>query len=330
MKENTYFVPPPKDNKNKKLGKKKRVFVPPPKEKQIAFDFGVQVERKVDGIEMGVLDNGMTYLTQSGLAKMAGIDRQSIRQLNKEWEASFHGPMPKRGRMAVIKQYLLDNGYHEPKLYLALTQDNSIHHAYPDIVCTAIIDFFAFEAQERNEIAQKYYRNLSRYGLQQFIYTALKYKPEDEWRYFLDRVSILKDQAPSGYFIVFREVSDLIVDLIHAGLTVNDKTIPDVSVGSCWGQYWTDHGLDGRFGERIKYEHSYPDYYPQAESNPQFPWAYPDEALPAFRSWFREEYLTTKFPPYMLRKATVLIGGDKEARKIANLYKKSDSVNRIK
>jgi hypothetical protein len=60
-------------------------------------------------------------------------------------------------------------------------------------------------------------------------------------------------------------------------------------------------------------------FYPQSASNPQLPWSYPENALGEFRRWFRHEYLPTKFPKYILTKAH-LLGGQVEAKKIANLY----------
>lgn len=133
-------------------------------------------------------------------------------------------------------------------------------------------------------------------------------------------MSLLKDSAPEGYFIIHNEVTGLAVDLINAGLSVNDKTIPDGSVGSTWGRYWIDNELERDYGQRIKWDHYYPEYYPQAASNPQPAWAYPEEALPHFRRWFRSVYLRTKFPEYILRKANVLKGGKREAELIAALY----------
>ena len=38
-----------------------------------------------DGIEMGVLENGMPYLSQRGLVKMTGIARTSFQKLSKNW-----------------------------------------------------------------------------------------------------------------------------------------------------------------------------------------------------------------------------------------------------
>ena len=310
---------PPKRNKNSKLAANSGVSPAP--HKQLRLDLGIKVERDVAGVEMGVLDNGIPYLTQTGLAAMAGAARSTIFEITREWERRFEDPTIVPGtRIGFLKDYLFQHGYDESRLYIEILKDNSPHYAYPDVVCMAIIEFLAFEAQRTNGAALRNYRRLSGYGLQKFIYEALNYVPEDNWRHFNDRVSILKDRAPIGYFIVFNEVTGLAVDLINSGLTVNDKTIPDQSVGSHWGKYWSENDLNGRFGDRITWEHYYPDYYPQAASNPQTPWAYPDEALPLFRRWFRTTYLTTKFPAYILRKANVLKGGKQEAIEIAGLY----------
>jgi hypothetical protein len=181
------------------------------------------------------------------------------------------------------------------------------------------VEYFAFEAQRTNETAVTNFRNLARFGLQKFIYEALGYTPPDRWKYHHDRVSLVQGAAPDGYFIIFNEVSGLIVDLINADLPVNDKTIPDISVGRCWGDHWTANGFDATYGARIQYDHNYPPYYPQSAKNPLPAKAYPNAALPEFRRWFRHEYLVTRFPRYILSKAH-LIGGQDQAKQIGNLY----------
>jgi len=47
----------------------------------------------------------------------------------------------------------------------------------------------------------------------------------------------------------------------------------------------------------------YPPYYPQAKSNPQPAYAYPERALGIFREWLRENYIYNKFPKYLLNQA---------------------------
>ena len=111
------------------------------------------------------------------------------------------------------------------------------------------------------------------------------------------------------------------VDLITAGLAVNMYTVPDISVGSCWGRHWTSNGLSRQFGDRVQCAHHYPDDFNQSTSNPQMINAYPNEALPEFRRWFRHEYLPTKFPKYILTKAGMLPGGRADAMRIADNFR---------
>ncbi|MGI8388051.1 hypothetical protein [Brucella anthropi] len=289
---------------------------------QLVLDIGVEIQRDVNGIEMGVLENGIPFLTQSGLAKIAGIARSVLFDINQDWESRYNDPILGNDRHSRIKEYLARHGFNENRLYIETVRDGSPHHAYPDIVCMAIIEYYAFEAKNKSNAAIENYRRFAAFGFQKFIYEALNYSPADKWKYHNDRVSILQNAGLDGHFIVFQEVNGLIVDLINAGLAVNDKTIPDISVGQCWGTFWRENNLDFEFGARKEYMHNFPSYYPQAASNPQKPWAYPDAALPEFRRWFRHEYLPTKFPKYILNKANVL-GGQKEAQKIANLYRPS-------
>lgn len=304
-------------NKSKYLGEKMATL--PASPKQLVLDIGVQIQKDVNGIEMGVLENGIPFLTQNGLAKIAGTARSVIYDIAQEWATHFDDQVLGKDRISFLKEYLAKNGYNEPQLYIETKRDGQVHYAYPDIVCMAIIEYYAFEAKSKSQVAIENYRRLATYGLQKFIYDALNYIPADKWKYFHDRVSILKDSAPEGYFIVFKEVTGLITDLITANLPVNDKTIPDISVGQAWAGYWKAQNLEAKYGSRKEFEHNYPDYYPQALSNPQKPWAYPDEALPEFRVWFKHEYLPTKYPKYILTKAH-LLGGQQKALEIADMY----------
>lgn len=287
---------------------------------QLPLDLDIEVERTIGGVEMGVLQNGIPYLTQTGLSEVAGVARSTVFEVTQEWEAAMKsGVFSPRSRIGFFHDYLSKNGYAEPHLYIEIIRNGSPYYAYPDIVCMAFLEYFAFEAQRTNAKAVENYRNFARYGFQEFVYKALGYTPPDRWKYHHDRISLLQGSAPDNYFIIFNEVSGMIVDLINADLTVNDKTIPDISVGRCWSDHWTKGKLDDVYGARIKYEHHYPSYYPQSASNPQPAWAYPNEALAEFRRWFRHDYLTTRFPRYILTKAH-LLGGQEKAKQIGNLY----------
>ncbi len=184
----------------------------------------------------------------------------------------------------------------------------------------AFLEYYAFESKTDGATALENYRKFAAFGLRRFIYDALDYTPGDKWKYHNDRVSLLRNSTPNGHFTIFQEITGLIVDLIAADLTVNHKTVPDISVGMAWAAYWTDNKFEAQFGSRIPYEHSYPNYYPQAASNPQKANAYPDAALPTFRQWFKQIYLLTKFPKYILTKANLLPGGSHEALLIGGMY----------
>lgn len=284
------------------------------------LDLGVEVQRDVNGVEMGVLENGIPFLTQRGLAKIAGVHRSVISDLSQEWEATYDDDVIGKDRISFLREKLRQAGYNERKLYIEIRKDGSLTFAYPDIVCMAIIEYYAFEAKTPSSEAIDNFRRLATFGLQKFIYEALKYTPADRWMHYHDRVSLLRNSAPDGYWIVFNAITGLIVDLINANLTVNDRTIPDISVGIAWSAHWDTKGLNKVHGERVKCEHNYPSYFRQAPSNPQHPWAYPDAALPEFKRWFRHEYLMTKFPLYILKKANVLPGGVEEAKAIGRMY----------
>jgi hypothetical protein len=181
-------------------------------------------------------------------------------------------------------------------------------YAYPDYVCLAILEYYAFEAgaNVKPEAVQNF-RQLAGMALREFIYTQLGYSPSarvpDSWSLFHDRVSLVFHTVPHGYFSVFKEMSDIIVTLIRQGANVDDKFVPDISVGQHWANHWRDTGLEIIHGARIQYEHNYPSYFPQAVSNPQPAYCYPDSCLGEFRRWMRDTYLQDRMPAYLTSKA---------------------------
>ncbi len=131
--------------------------------------------------------------------------------------------------------------------------------------------------------------------------SATKQGQLESWRHFHDRIDMTHSSVPSGCFCVFQESAPMIVPMIRADVIVSDQVVPDISVGLAWSNYWKDNKLQLKYGDRIRYDHDYPDYYPQAKSNPQRSWAYPDAALGEFRSWLRKIYIAAKLPDYILR-----------------------------
>lgn len=271
------------------------------------LDLDIEVERTIGGIEMGVLQNGTAYLTQTGLEEVAGISRSTLFEISQEWDDVSKGEaFSRRSRIAFFHDHLSENGYTDPHLYIEIVRNGTPYYAYPDIVCMAFLEYFAFEALKKNARAVENYRNFARSGFQEFVYKALGYTPPDTWKHLHDRIAMPNGSAPESYFTVFNEVTGLSLDLISADLSVSDKTIPAIGVDKSWSDHWAKSYFDDVFGTRIKYEPDYAAHYPQAASNPQLPWAYPNEALAEFRRWFRHDYLTTRFPRYILTKSKLL------------------------
>lgn len=264
---------------------------------QLSFDLQIVAEREIDGVGMGVLTNGAPFLTIRGLARMCGVDHTVIVRLTDEWATGSTRP-----RIAKIRELVRAQGADDAVAFVAVKKDGTVHHAVPDAVCMAVLEYYAFESPA-GEHAARSYRTLARKGFRDFIYSQVGYNPTGDagiaWRQFHDRVSLSFHTVPDGYFSIFKEMADMMVTLLRAGAQLGDKFIPDISVGMAWGKHWTGENLDNVYGPRIKYEHNYPAYFPQAASNPQAPYCYPDEALPEFRKWVKETYVPRQMPGYL-------------------------------
>lgn len=286
-------------NENTKLP----VIMPAKSAGQPMLPLGIERQVEIDGIGMGVLSDGTPFLTGRGVARLCGITHAQIQRLSVEWIEEAQKP-----RVQAIKEILRKRGIGVPESpYVPVAQRSGTFFAYSDAVCLAILEYYAFDAAEIQPEAQKNFRLLAGTALRTFIYTQVGYDPHNAvpsaWKQFHDRVSLTYNSVPHGYFGIFKEMADMIVTLGQAGAHINSKFIPDISVGACWSKHWTESRLSEKFGERQKYEHNYPNYFPQAASNPQEPWCYPDAALGEFRRWLREEYIGEgKFTKYITTK----------------------------
>lgn len=259
--------------------------------------FHVEKQIEHDGVEMGVLADGTPYLSESGIARMCGIDRAGLNRMSANWEAE---KAKKRG--SAIQTILQKSGYSDGTLFLKCENLGVPINAYPEKVCLALLEYYAFEVATPRPEAINAFRVFARSAFKDFIYKAVGYTPEqstfESWRHFHDRVSLVADAVPDGYFCVFREIASMIVPMIKNGLSLNEKVIPDISVGLAWSKYWKVNEFE-KVGDRIKFSNFYPDYYPQAKSNPQKVYAYPDAVLPTFRAWLKKVYIPQNLPKYL-------------------------------
>jgi len=251
----------------------------------------VDVQKEIQGIGMGVLSDGTPFLTQRGLASLCGVENAHIGTISSQWADEIPKP-----RISKIRDILSSRGLTFDSPHIEVKDGAKLLYAYSDAVCLAILEYYAFEAGSNiKEDARKNFRILAGQALQDFIYTQVGYDPNavvaDVWKSFHDRLSLTYDSVPAGYFGVFKEIADLILTLGQKGLHIDSSFVPDISVGMGWGKHWRSNELEKVYGARIEYEHNYPDDFPQAASNPQSPWCYPESALGEFRRWFRETYV---------------------------------------
>lgn len=262
----------------------------------------IEKQLEVNGVGMGVLSDGTAFLTGRGLAKLCGVDSSRISELSQGWDSANPNPLTKS-----VRKILSDKGINIEKPYIEIKLSNDFFHAYSDAVCLAVLEYYAFD--KPTEWAQKNFRLLAGKALHDFIYTQVGYDPAHHvpeiWRQFHDRISLVYNAVPAGYYGIFKEISDLIVHLGQAGYTIDSSFVPDISIGITWSKYWTANSFDKKYGSRIKFEHNYPSYFPQAESNPQDAWCYPEISLGEFRKWLRETYVGQgKFETYLSAKGS--------------------------
>ncbi|MNS19774.1 hypothetical protein D3C72_514980 [compost metagenome] len=265
---------------------------------QLSLDLEIAVEREVDGVGMGVLNDGTPFLNLRGLARMCGVDHAAIIRITNDWDQ-----VPLKPREQKIRELVRAQGADDRIIFLPVNKNGTIHHAVPAAVCMAILEYYAFEARSESDAAAKSYRVLARKGFSDFIYAQVGYNPDGNasiaWQQFHDRVSLSYHTVPDGYFSIFKELSDVLVTLIRSGATLGKSFIPDISVGQRWAKYWKDENLEVVYGERRQYSHNYPLYFPQSRSNPQPAYCYPDDALGEFRKWVRQQYIPKMMPTYL-------------------------------
>ena len=255
------------------------------------------IHSDVDGVEMGILDDGTPYLSTRGLAKLAGISHPLLSTWN-------YDPSAVSGRDASVRTLLRGHKESVDQLFVRIEVAGNRTNAYPDFVCMAILEYYAFESPKAtNPTALQNFRVLARAGLRTFIYESLGYSKgvPAAWLDFQQRLTLNK--VPPGYFSAFSEMHKLVLLAIQGGLILGPETVPDISIGRVWSNHWGKEDLAKTYGERTRYEHVYPDHYPQAAQNPYDAYAYPIKALGEFHTWFQGTYVPEHFPKYLKDKA---------------------------
>lgn len=252
------------------------------------------IEAEIDGIEMGVLEDGTPYLTGRSLARFCGTAPSTIINQEHLWRAG-----KRDGKLAKM---LVRNGVNKPSLVTPIRSATgaTLENAYPDDICILFLSYYALHADEPKEQAKHNLQLLAQKTLRELIYEATGYKASNPWQQYHDRLMI--NNAPPRHFSVFQESASIVLKTIRSGLNVDAETMPDISVGIQWAKYWEKKNLKARCGERMRYEHNFPDYFPQSKGRGKTAWVYPNSALGIFRDWFEEIYIPQHLPMYLDRK----------------------------
>lgn len=272
-------------------------------------------EVEVDGVQMGVMNDGTPFLTGRSLAVMCGVHHSVIQDLSTGWSSERLKPRGKK-----IDAIIREQGFEASNLYIPSTTSRRDHYHYPDYVCMAVLEYYAFDAsQANNDVALRNYRLMARRTLRDFIYKSVGIDPSNPisgaWKCFQERIT-LNDTVPAGYYSVFREMVDITVPLINAGFELGPKTVPDISVGVRWANHWKRNNFDERYGSVVKHPHVYPDWFPQSKVGPVPATLYPEESLGEFRRWLREDYVPKGFREYLSDKVQQKVIENKKALEV--------------
>ena len=146
------------------------------------------------------------FLQAVAYARLCGVDSSRISEIAADWKS----PTPKT-ITAKIQKLLQDRGIPIPELpYIEIKQRSWLFHAYTDVVCLAILEYWAFDAGSAvRDQAQKNYRVLAGKALHDFIYAQVGYDPNHNvpaaWAQFHARVSLTYNSVPVGYFSIFKK-----------------------------------------------------------------------------------------------------------------------------
>jgi len=262
----------------------------------------LEIEKDADfgGIGMGVLSDGTPYLNQRGLAALCGVQNAHIGTISSQWNDAEQKP-----RIAAIKAILAKAGYEAAAAHVEITHGGRTHYCYPAEICLAVLEYYGFDAGANCQgQARDNFRLLAGSKLREMIYSQVGYDPTgarshkfDKWH---ERIALNYQAAPRGFFHVFNEAHTIIYELILAGAEIDEHFVVDISIGQHWSKYWTENGLPGKYGDRERYPHNYPESHPQSKSNPQESWCYPLAALGHYREWLQDIYIEGgKFSSYL-------------------------------
>jgi hypothetical protein len=273
------------------------------KQGRLALEIDREIE--IEGIGMGVFNDGTPFLNQRGLARLCGVENAHIGAISSQWHDKKQKP-----RIKTVKEILARAGTPYQTAHVEAQHRGIAYYCYPADVCLAILEYYAFDAGANcQRQARDNFRLLAGSKLRELIYSYVGYDPTQlhaqRFANWHDRIALNYQSAPKGYFHLFNEAHTVIYELIQAGAEIGKHFVVDISMGWHWAKYWADNDLDQAYGGRCRYPHRYPDSHPQAKSNPHDSWCYPLASLGEYRQWLQNTYVEGgKFSAYLEGKVT--------------------------
>lgn len=174
---------------------------------------GIERFGEFDKIQMGVLSDGTPFLTGRGLASFCGVNPTTI----FDWGRSVNAETPKWRKMSEL---LGARDFDKDEIFWVLEDHPQKPNVYVDKVCTAFLEYYAFEADpaNRTEKALSVFRALVNKTFREFVYSLTGYQTKQLTfnEYTLSRITnhhniaSNKTPLPDGYFCLFDKVIEIL------------------------------------------------------------------------------------------------------------------------
>jgi hypothetical protein len=199
-----------------------------------------------------------------------------------------------------------------------ITNDLQGRLIIPDEVCSAVLEYYAFEARQYagKTTATNNYRSTGRAGIRVFIWARTGFVPDvlkqslrGHTSTYIERLENIRDhRVPDNLWTAFREGAEVLL-LVEKEMKVpvDQMDICDGSIGRHWSIYRKKKQKEGE--DWIKpsgsYYHVFNDQRMERECK-----AYDLTELSYFRAWLREVYIPTHLPDYLATKFGKLAAKD--------------------
>jgi hypothetical protein len=254
------------------------------------------IRKDEDGVEFYTIAlTGQSGMSQSGLAKLAGVSRQAIIDLEttlvsrapSEYLKSFVGE-----ELTLVTSDPIVNGKPAGNLRI-----------YKSLYCAAVLKHYSREEAPEHvrPVAIFSLLKFADRGITDWIQEITGWKQYREsiklhTDVYISRIEHVRDhQIADHLWMIFREAAELLL-LIEKDwrVPINDYDILDGSIGRKWSDYRAGQLWIRPIGSYI---HCYRDRRGERECN-----AYCVTELPHFRAWLRDWYVPEHLPKYLIEK----------------------------